>query len=165
MSKSKGSSYEREFVHRVQDMGLPAHRVPLSGSMAGFPDDVVVADTWRIECKYRRTGTGFKKLYDWIAGHDHLTVETPDGLVHVSTLQTWCRRRIDDIDSSESLSVRQTQKKSRSTFATLREWIGDADYLAVRMPRSPWLVIRVTTNLIEAQSSGADRKRPSAASP
>lgn len=139
-AKSKGSRYEREFVERCQDNGLVAHRVPLSGAMAGYPDDVVVADEWRIECKYRRDGAGFKTLYDWLAGHEVLELDTPEGKVRIMRLETWCEHRRHELDALHVIMFAE-EKKTAFTFASLREWIGESDYLALRMPRSPWLLV------------------------
>lgn len=141
--KRKGSRYEREFVERCQDAGLVAHRVPLSGAMAGYPDDVVVADQWRIECKYRSNGSGFKKLYDWLAGHELLELHTPDAPLLVMELSTWCKRRMKELDGL-SVTHEAHQRRTGLTFSMLRRWVGESDYLAVRMPRSPWLVVKFT---------------------
>lgn len=149
-SKRKGSHYEREFVQLVQDAGLPAHRVPLSGAMGGrFADDVVVADEWRIECKYRSDGSGFKRLYDWLAGEPRLAVldaEDGEAMLWVQTLDSWVERRRAELDEV-SCTVFRHSKTSSSSWATLRGWIGEADYLAVRMPRMPWLVIEFSSEL------------------
>jgi hypothetical protein len=67
----------------VQDEGLPALKVPLSGAMNGYPGDVCVCDEVLVECKYRRDGAGFKTLYRWMdeTGTDVLVVEG-EGDVH-----------------------------------------------------------------------------------
>jgi Holliday junction resolvase len=139
-SKSKGSRYEREFVERCQDAGLVARRVPLSGAMAGYPDDVVVADTWRIECKYRAKGTGFKSLYRWLGEHEAIDVKAKWSTLRVMRLEDWCLARVAEIDGT-TRPVKAEDHESSSAFSTLTKWIGESHYLAVRMPRSPWLVI------------------------
>lgn len=69
-SRNKGNSYEREIVHALQDAGIAAERIPLSGAAGGsFAGDIKVsvpvlnADK-TMECK-RRAG-GFKTLYGWL---------------------------------------------------------------------------------------------------
>lgn len=138
--KRKGSRYEREFVERCQDAGLVAHRVPLSGAMAGYPDDVVVCDTWRIECKYRADGAGFKSLYDWLAGHEVVDVHAKGRTLRVMELTRWCDDRRKDLDGLHVITFAH-EHETQHTFNTLAGWVGESDYLAVRMPRSPWLVI------------------------
>ena len=144
-SKRKGSAYELEFVRKVQDFGLPAHKVPLSGALGGiFSDDVVVADEWRIEGKYRATGTGFKSLYD-LASAAVTHIDHPGGSLMVWTLEEWCRCKVIVLDECEPLITDFATVDSGREFATLRTWICGADYLAVRMPRQPWLVVEVLT--------------------
>lgn len=143
-SKRKGSHYEREFVQRVQDLGLPAHRVPLSGAMGGrFADDVVVADEWRIECKYRADGSGFKRLYEWLGGSRRLVVDAEGVCLEVHTLEAWVALKTLCVDGVDAEPYFEEVRESSSTWATLRGWVGGADYLALRMPRMPWLVVRV----------------------
>lgn len=56
-SRDKGARYERETVRDIQSWGLVAHRVPLSGAVDGYADDVVIEHPTlgdlRIECKRR----------------------------------------------------------------------------------------------------------------
>ncbi len=141
-SKRKGSTYEREFVRLTQDAGLPAHRVPLSGAMGGrFTDDVVVADEWRVECKYRSDGSGFKRLYDWLAGWEQMVLYTPDAILRVLSLDAWAEERRLELENCEpalSMTAREC-----ATPSTLLGWIGEADYLAVRMARRGWLMVEV----------------------
>ena len=67
--RRKGSNGEREIVAILNDHGLPARRVPLSGAMSatGFGGDVLVKDgdgecTWEV----KRRGQGFKRLEAWM---------------------------------------------------------------------------------------------------
>ena len=53
-SKNKGYRYENELVHKFQDLGVIAHRVPLSGACEGYKDDLVVMDQYNIEAKRRK---------------------------------------------------------------------------------------------------------------
>ncbi len=143
-SKRKGSVYEREFVRLCDDAGLPAERVPLSGAMGGsYTEDVVVAHTWRIECKYRTNGTGFKTLYDWLGSDDLLVVEGDGVRLHVMPMEKWAHNRIQQLDEYEPTYGSVSFKDSSSSWATLCGWVGEADYLALRMPRMPWLVVEV----------------------
>jgi hypothetical protein len=56
-SKRKGNGFEREVVSRLQDLGIAAERIPLSGSAGGsFDHDVscpVRGLDKKIECKRR----------------------------------------------------------------------------------------------------------------
>jgi Holliday junction resolvase len=73
--KAKGDRLERAVVNLLKAHGLEAHRVPLSGSVAGYPGDVVVklADReWILECKSRKE---FKTLYGWLEQRDALILK------------------------------------------------------------------------------------------
>jgi Holliday junction resolvase len=68
--RQKGDRLEREVVKLLQAAGVPARRVPLSGSIAGYPGDVVVTVAGRdhvLECKSRRD---FATLYAWLERRD-----------------------------------------------------------------------------------------------
>jgi hypothetical protein len=143
-AKQKGSRYEREFCERVQAYGLPAERVPLSGAMAGYPDDVVVCDSVRVECKYRKSGSGFARLHTWHAG-DGTRLHLIDAGLMIYTLGDWCERVHCRQHGGEPFDLRTEEKSTRA--AMLLTWIGDADALALRRPRSPWLVAERTEAL------------------
>jgi len=73
--KEKGSRFEREIVEMARLRDLEAHRVPLSGSAAGFKGDVHIKrgrEVWVIEAKKR--ADGFKFLYQHLDGADVLVV-------------------------------------------------------------------------------------------
>jgi Holliday junction resolvase len=54
MQRTKGINAERELVHLLEDLGVQAHRVPLSGAMANYKDDIILADESSIEVKRRK---------------------------------------------------------------------------------------------------------------
>lgn len=65
--RQKGDRGERELVGILLEHGKQARRVPLSGSVATFPGDVLVGpegdeEIW--EAKRRRQG--FKQLHKWL---------------------------------------------------------------------------------------------------
>lgn len=51
--KIKGSGYEREVVNDAQEAGIYARRVPLSGAMQEYPNDVQIGD-YTYELKRRK---------------------------------------------------------------------------------------------------------------
>ncbi len=72
--RRKGDRLEREVVKLLQAAGVPARRVPLSGSMAGYPGDVVVTVAGRdhvLECKARKS----LPLYTWLMNRDALILK------------------------------------------------------------------------------------------
>jgi hypothetical protein len=77
-SREKGNRTERAIVRLLQERGLAAERVPLSGAARGrFGGDISVPALGRDlrgEAKCRGDGGGFKSLYDWIEGRDFLIV-------------------------------------------------------------------------------------------
>lgn len=61
--KRKGSAFERERVALLQEFGIAAERVPLSGAVKGgsYDRDItcpVRGEDWRIECKRRARAFG-----------------------------------------------------------------------------------------------------------
>lgn len=70
MSRRKGGRVEREIVNALQEEGLGAEKIPLSGAMGGsFTGDITVpvqGEDWRCEVKARKDGTGFAMLHDWL---------------------------------------------------------------------------------------------------
>jgi hypothetical protein len=74
--RQKGNRTERAIVRLLQERGLTAERVPLSGAARGrFGGDVsvpVLGVDRRIEVKCRHGG--FRELYKWLAGADFLIV-------------------------------------------------------------------------------------------
>ena len=76
-SKRKGSSFEREVVNILQDHGLPAERVPLSGAVKGgsFEADVecpVQGIDRKLECKRRKRAFG--TIYGYLGTNYALVV-------------------------------------------------------------------------------------------
>lgn len=75
-SRQKGDRFERAVVKLLNDAGIKAERVPLSGSAGGsFSGDIkaeLFGKPFVIEAKAR--GDGFKQLYDWLSGRDALVL-------------------------------------------------------------------------------------------
>lgn len=70
MSRRKGSRIEREIVQLHVDIGVPAERIPLSGSAGGsFGGDIEITGVGRCEVKARASGSGFATLERWLADH------------------------------------------------------------------------------------------------
>ncbi len=76
-SRDKGLRTERNIVNLLQDHGLAAERVPLSGAAGGkYAGDISVPVLGRDrigEVKCRKDG--FKELYAWLAANDFLVVK------------------------------------------------------------------------------------------
>lgn len=76
-SRDKGYRTERGVVRRLQEAGLAAERVPLSGASGGsFAGDIscpILGEDWIFEVKCR--ANGFKFLYDSLGFHDALIVK------------------------------------------------------------------------------------------
>jgi len=75
--KRKGSAFEREVVAGLQDLGLAAERVPLSGAVKGgsFDRDVecpVRGELWRLECKRRKRS--FTTIDEMLGGNDAVVI-------------------------------------------------------------------------------------------
>ena len=76
-SRQKGNRLERAIVRLLQDAGLGAERVPLSGAAGGsYLGDLTVPVLGRdlvVEAKAR--ANGFLKLYAWLEGRDALIIK------------------------------------------------------------------------------------------
>lgn len=67
-SKDKGTRVERYFVNKLLQGGLTAKRVPLSGAMRDYKDDIILE--WlgeNIQAEVKARADGFKEIYKWIA--------------------------------------------------------------------------------------------------
>jgi Holliday junction resolvase len=75
-SRQKGNRTERALVRYLQERGLAADRMPLSGSAGGrYSGDLtvpVLGLDHRVEVKVR--ANGFQRLYEWLNGADLLIV-------------------------------------------------------------------------------------------
>lgn len=79
-SRDKGARVERELVAALNEVGLDAKRVPLSGAARGFKGDIIISNeftsytrkTWQVEVKARKDGSGFKTLEAWLGDNDFL---------------------------------------------------------------------------------------------
>lgn len=73
--KQKGDRVEREIVSILKRHGIPAKRVPLSGSVSGYPGDVqacINGCELVLEVKARKD---FKTLYNWLEQRDALILK------------------------------------------------------------------------------------------
>lgn len=77
VSRDKGARGERLFVRLLQEAGIAAERIPLSGAAGGsFSGDItcpVLGVDRRFECKLR--ADGFKELYKWLHGNHGLFIK------------------------------------------------------------------------------------------
>lgn len=66
-SKDKGTRGERDFVVRLKREGIAAKRVPLSGAMTGYKNDIILDWLGTDEdSEVKLRADGFKELYKWI---------------------------------------------------------------------------------------------------
>jgi Holliday junction resolvase len=76
-SRHKGDRFERALARLLQDHGLGAERVPLSGSAGGsYSGDLtcpVLGVDRTVECKSRKDG--FRELYSWLQARDLLVIK------------------------------------------------------------------------------------------
>lgn len=77
-AKDKGRRLENAIVDELVNNGIPAIRVPLSGSLGGaFSDDVIIGSIdspiARIECKNRESIS--QQIWDWLEGVNFLALK------------------------------------------------------------------------------------------
>ena len=75
--RDKGARAEREFAKLTN-----GKRVPLSGAMEGYGNDVIA---YGLEFEVKRKKNGFKQLYDWIED----TRENPDAVALRTDGKQW----------------------------------------------------------------------------
>jgi hypothetical protein len=76
-SRDRGSRGERQFVNLLQENGIAAERISLSGSAGGkFAGDVLIPllGVDRI-AEVKTRASGFRQLYAWLAGRDLLALK------------------------------------------------------------------------------------------
>ena len=142
-AKSKGSRYENEVVKLVQDYGLAANRVPMSGAIKGFDNDVVIGDLLRVETKYRKNGNGFISIIPWV--EDSLNFVLISGNLAAARLSVALPFFRQVIDEKPDIEVQCSIKSNNRSFKVVESWLdqGDCpcDVLMCRIPRNEWLVI------------------------
>ncbi|WP_245712535.1 hypothetical protein [Anaerobacillus alkalilacustris] len=79
-SKKKGYRGEAEFAKLTN-----GKRVPLSGSVNEFKNDVILPNGWSVEVK--RHKNGLKTLYDWIEKKE--SVQKPDLVAFRADFKPW----------------------------------------------------------------------------
>jgi Holliday junction resolvase len=74
--RQKGNRAERALVKYLQDRGLAAERVPLSGSAGGRYCGDLTIPILGIDrcCEVKVRGAGFAQLYTWLTDRDLLIV-------------------------------------------------------------------------------------------
>ncbi len=75
--RDKGARGEREFAKLTG-----GHRVPLSGAVEGYSNDVIAYD---MQFEVKRRKSGFKQLYDWIEDER----ENPDAVALRTDGKQW----------------------------------------------------------------------------
>ena len=78
-AKAKGTRGENVIVEKHISIGIPAERVPLSGSIGGkYSGDVVIPDIsspiFRCEVKSRKSTNGFSVIARWLGDNDMLFI-------------------------------------------------------------------------------------------
>ena len=66
-SKDKGARVERAIVNKLNAKGIAAKRVPLSGAMANYKNDVVLS--WlggEVDGEIKARADGFKEITKWL---------------------------------------------------------------------------------------------------
>lgn len=74
-SKRKGGVYERRVVRDHTEADIPARKIPLSGAVAGYKGDVMIAEELQGEVKARKKANGFKVVRDWLGDNDLLFLQ------------------------------------------------------------------------------------------
>lgn len=77
-SKIKGNRWESIVLKKYKDAGFhDAKKTYQPAQSAGLDPGDIHVNGYKVEVKYRRTGTGFKTLRKWIDKKDHLVLCEP----------------------------------------------------------------------------------------
>lgn len=115
MQRDKGARFERQVVKALNEGGIKAERIPLSGAAGGsFKGDIVamlplpvsnIALNWAasrgetkptsfpITLELKKRAEGFKQIYSWLEGNDALVIgaDRKDPLI-VIPLSEWIKQ-------------------------------------------------------------------------
>ena len=153
-SRDKGSRRERELVAELIDrhQWRDVFRVPLSGAMQGYKGDVIgrppgMGTQWVLEAKARK-GT-FMRVYHLVNKHrifdrGSFSFSTPEGDCVIMSYNPNELIKIASCYIFPPVSAFE-DKKDRAVLKYIsarREWLGEADLLALKGDREPWLFVR-----------------------
>jgi len=152
-SQRKGKRLERELARLVH-----GERVPLSGELDRYPNDVVAGNGWRLEAKGRKDGLGLVRR--WLDGVDILALEDERGWLYVARLSEYAvalqepseasyEGRLDQaveqvLEGTVKLEGRSVYVRRRVGGLTgMRGWLDaeGADALCFKADGEPWLLI------------------------
>ncbi len=98
-SRIKGKSREREIVNLLKKAGIPAQRVPMSGSVKTHPGDVTISDKV-YSVKARKDG--LDTLYAWAEGFQAVFIRRDNSpWLVVEPLDEWMRKMFPSTVKSE----------------------------------------------------------------
>lgn len=129
--RDKGRHYEHELVALLNDLGLPAWRVPLSGALGGrFSSDVRISigkSELRIESKMRASPKGFKGFIE----------NLPVSFIH--------NNQVFHAMPLEHLTLDTLGTMNVVAPKVILRWLGNNDALAIRLHKrliggSGWLI-------------------------
>lgn len=150
-SRDKGYRSENNLVHHLRAQGWEAHRVPLSGACAGYKADVIAKrDGWEVKIEVKSRRDLFKKIYALIdaACGNSIAIVWPDLnglLIHLSP------RLEDFVDIKGTVFIQASQHelwrlkehaRAISSLHKLQKLLGEADVLALKGDRKPYIYMR-----------------------
>jgi hypothetical protein len=144
-SVRKGRALEREFARR-----FGGQRVPLSGALAGLPNDVVLPNGWRVEVKGRAAAGG--RVYGWLAAAPAVAFRAPGQAWLVAVTEpvldailagTWPGRLPAAPRPGGYGPVALAVRDGAAGVATWYQWLQaeHADLVGFRANRRPWIAV------------------------
>ena len=77
-SKIKGNRWESNVLKKLHEAGFTdAKKTYQPAQSAGLDPGDIHVNNYKVEVKYRKTGTGFKTLRKWMENKDHLVLCSP----------------------------------------------------------------------------------------
>lgn len=144
-SRDKGARRERELVHYLQGCEIPAKRVPLSGAARGFKADVIATVDgveYKIEVKSRaKDYDRIYELFDSIEENDEVGFTAEHQFVFISLDFKQAVGNSFIFTPVSRFNLAKKFARTVNKILRMRELLGEADLLAIKADRKPWLFI------------------------
>jgi hypothetical protein len=144
-SRSKGMRSEYIVRNHLRTLGYTAERVPLSGASAAMKGDVIAYKNnspvfFEVKCREDAFVSVFR-LYRRMADKYDKTLRFMLNGVLVWMSTEFTEKNVEGVFLKD-LFLDPKDLKTAKSILRMREWLKGADYLVIRMDRSPLLFLR-----------------------
>lgn len=153
MSRDKGARNERLLVKHLREKGYKATRVPLSGAAEGYKGDVALEipskhECYKVEVKTRRSS--FARIYELYKQMQNTNVSALNSGAQTFVYDGDLVAISDDVEHAlrawtyhpyKDYSLDKTWERTFRKVRNMKSLLGEADILAIKDDRKPWLFI------------------------